>query len=95
MVGSYAKGECRARGGKVEVDPAFGCLHEDAYGRPFLACDLVEEWRVFLADRLVLGLINRKGLSGSARGACVDLSCPGQGKSRERGEPGGIEREGL
>jgi CRISPR-associated protein Cas1 len=41
------------------LDPYLGALHEIAPGRPSLACDLVEEWRV-LGDRLVLGLINRK-----------------------------------
>jgi len=41
------------------LDPYLGALHEVASGRPSLACDLVEEWRV-LGDRLVLSLINRK-----------------------------------
>ncbi len=40
------------------LDPYFGTLHETEYGRPSLACDLVEEWRVFLGDRFVLRLIN-------------------------------------
>lgn len=43
----------------VGLDPYLGCLHEVAYGRPSLACDLVEEWRTFLGDRLILGLINK------------------------------------
>lgn len=43
------------------LDPYLGGLHEISYGRPSLACDLVEEYRVFLGDRFVLGLIN-KGL---------------------------------
>lgn len=47
----------------VGLDPYLGSLHEVAYGRPSLACDLVEEYRCFLADRLVLGLINRKAVS--------------------------------
>ncbi len=42
------------------LDPYFGALHEVSYGRPSLACDLVEEYRVHLADRYVLGLLNRK-----------------------------------
>lgn len=41
------------------LDPYLGSLHEIVSGRPSLACDLVEEWRVF-AERLVLTLINRK-----------------------------------
>ena len=44
------------------LDPYMGSLHEVAYGRPSLACDLVEEYRCFLADRLVLGLVNRKAV---------------------------------
>lgn len=45
------------------LDPYLGALHEISYGRPSLACDLVEEYRVFLADRMVLGLINRRAIS--------------------------------
>ncbi|MFP4573065.1 MAG: CRISPR-associated endonuclease Cas1 [Desulfobacterales bacterium] len=41
------------------LDPYMGSLHEIAYGRPSLACDLVEEYRCHLGDRFVLGLINR------------------------------------
>jgi CRISPR-associated protein Cas1 len=44
---------------RVGLDPYLGALHEIAHGRPSLACDLVEEWRVF-GERLVLTLINRK-----------------------------------
>lgn len=45
----------KARG----LDPYLGALHEVSYGRPSLACDLVEEYRCPLGDRMVLGLINR------------------------------------
>ncbi|MBN2124545.1 MAG: CRISPR-associated endonuclease Cas1 [Deltaproteobacteria bacterium] len=45
------------------LDPYLGSLHDVDYGRPSLACDLVEEYRCFLGDRLILGLINRKALS--------------------------------
>ncbi len=41
------------------LDPYLGTLHAIAYGRPSLACDLVEEWRSHLGDRLVLTLLNR------------------------------------
>lgn len=44
------------------LDPFLGALHEVSYGRPSLACDLVEEYRCFLGDRLVLGLINHKAI---------------------------------
>jgi CRISPR-associated protein Cas1 len=44
----------------VGLDPQVGFLHQDRPGRPGLALDLVEEFRAFLADRLVLSLINRR-----------------------------------
>jgi CRISP-associated protein Cas1 len=46
----------------VGLDPYLGALHAVDYGRPSLACDLVEEWRSFLGDRLVLTLINRQAV---------------------------------
>lgn len=42
----------------VGLDPAVGFLHRDRPGRPGLALDLMEEFRPYLADRLVLSLIN-------------------------------------
>jgi CRISP-associated protein Cas1 len=42
----------------VGLDPAVGFLHRDRPGRPGLALDLMEELRAYLADRLVLSLIN-------------------------------------
>ncbi len=47
------------------LDPAVGFLHRDRPGRPGLALDLTEEFRAFLADRLVLSLINRRQVSPS------------------------------
>ena len=41
------------------LDPAVGFLHRDRPGRLSLALDLMEEFRSFFADRLVLSLINR------------------------------------
>jgi len=46
---------------RTGLDPYLGALHEIVHGRPSLACDLVEEWRVH-AERLVLTLINRRVL---------------------------------
>ncbi len=46
----------------VGLDPAVGFLHRDRPGRPGLALDLMEELRPYLADRLVLSLINRQQL---------------------------------
>ncbi len=42
----------------VGLDPAVGFLHRDRPGRPGLALDLMEEFRPYVADRLVLTLIN-------------------------------------
>lgn len=43
----------------VGLDPAVGFLHTERPGRPSLALDLVEEFRAWFADRLVLSLVNR------------------------------------
>jgi len=48
----------------VGLDPAVGFLHRDRPGRPGLALDLMEEFRPFLADRLVLSLINLRKIRG-------------------------------
>ena len=42
----------------VGLDPAVGFLHRDRPGRPGLALDIMEEFRPFIGDRLVLSLIN-------------------------------------
>lgn len=49
----------------VGLDPQVGFLHADRPGRDSLAQDLLEEFRPWLADRLVLSLINRKQLKAS------------------------------
>jgi CRISPR-associated protein Cas1 len=43
----------------VGLDPYVGFLHTDRPGRASLALDIMEEFRPYLADRLVLTLINR------------------------------------
>jgi len=50
-----ARAACESAG----LDAAVGFLHRDRPGRPALALDLVEEFRAYLADRVVLSLINR------------------------------------
>lgn len=52
--------ECYSALETVGLDPQAGYLHADRSGRESLALDLMEELRPFLADRLVLSLINRK-----------------------------------
>ena len=48
----------------VGLDPAVGFLHRDRPGRYGLALDMMEEFRPFLADRLVLSLINLSQVQG-------------------------------
>lgn len=60
----------------VGLDPAVGFLHRDRPGRPGLALDLMEEFRPYVADRLVLSLINlqqvqAKGFKKMESGAVV------------------------
>lgn len=47
----------------VGLDPYVGFLHTDRPGRASLALDMMEEFRSYLADRLVLSLINKKQVS--------------------------------
>lgn len=44
----------------VGLDPQVGFLHSDRPGRDSLAQDILEEFRAFWVDRLVLSMINRK-----------------------------------
>lgn len=45
------------------LDPQVGFLHRIRPGRPSLALDLMEEFRAYIADRVVLNLINLKQLT--------------------------------
>lgn len=56
MLSHDARSACEAAG----LDAAVGFLHRDRPGRPGLALDIMEEFRAFLVDRLVLSLINRQ-----------------------------------
>ncbi len=49
----------------VGLDPQIGFLHRDRSGRNSLALDLMEEFRVYLADRIALTLINRQQIQGN------------------------------
>jgi CRISPR-associated protein Cas1 len=44
----------------VGLDPQVGFLHQERPGRDSLALDLLEEFRAYIVDRLVLTLINRQ-----------------------------------
>jgi len=52
--------DCTSACEGVGLDPQFGYLHCLRPGRPSLALDLMEEFRSYLADRLVLTMINRR-----------------------------------
>jgi len=56
--------EVRSALESVGIDPCVGFLHTDRPGRQSLALDMMEEFRPYLADRLVLSLINRKQVDG-------------------------------
>lgn len=51
--------ECQSALETVGLDPYVGFMHTDRPGRASLALDMMEEFRGYLADRLVLSLINR------------------------------------
>ncbi|MFA7579502.1 MAG: type I-C CRISPR-associated endonuclease Cas1c [Castellaniella sp.] len=55
--------DCRSALETTGLDPSVGFLHRDRPGRPSLALDMAEEFRAFLADRLVLSLINRRQIT--------------------------------
>ena len=55
--------DCMSALETVGLDPQVGYLHVDRPGRKSLALDMMEELRPYLADRMVLSLINRKQVS--------------------------------
>ncbi len=61
----------------VGLDPAVGYLHKERSGKPSLALDIMEEFRAYLADRLILSLINKKQVKKSDfstfEGGSVDM----------------------
>lgn len=47
----------------VGLDPYLGALHDVAYGRPSLVCDLMEEYRSVIVDPMVAACINQRSFS--------------------------------
>ncbi len=47
----------------VGLDPYLGALHEVAYGRPSLVCDLMEEYRSIIVDPMVVACLNQRSFS--------------------------------
>lgn len=56
MLSHDVRSACEA----TSLDSQLGFLHRDRPGRPGMALDLMEEFRPFLADRMVRSLINRQ-----------------------------------
>lgn len=49
-----------------DLDPLVGFLHDVRPGRPSLACDLMEPFRISLVDRLVLNVLATRRISAEA-----------------------------
>lgn len=49
----------------VGLDPYVGFFHQQTYGRPCLALDLMEEFRPIIADSVVVTLINNRQITPS------------------------------
>ena len=47
----------------VGLDPYVGFFHQQTYGRPCLALDLIEEFRPIIADSVVVTLINNRQIT--------------------------------
>jgi len=55
--------DCIAALTSAGLDPFVGYLHADRPNRPSLALDLMEEFRPWLSDRLVITLVNRQQIN--------------------------------
>lgn len=79
---TLVRGDCEGALEGVGLDPQIGFLHVLRPGRPALALDLMEEFRAWWADRLVLTLLNRRQLNPShfevQPGGAVLLTEPGR-----------------
>ena len=47
----------------VGMDPYLGAFHSVEYGRPSLVCDLMEEFRTFFVDSLLITMLNKNIVS--------------------------------
>lgn len=56
-------GECVGALVACGLDPSMGCLHADAKGKPSLGLDLMEEFRPFIVDQVVVEAARRKVLT--------------------------------
>jgi len=60
---AVATNDCKSALALVGLDPYCGIYHHDQSGRPSLALDLLEEFRIRLGDQTMLALINRKQIT--------------------------------
>lgn len=80
VVGALLEGDVEAAG----LDPALGCLHAPAYGRPSLMLDLLEEFRPIVVDAVVLRLLNRRQV------VPTDFGPPDAAPEEDEDEPDGF-----
>lgn len=82
FVYALVRHDCIAALTSAGLDPFVGFLHVDRPNRPGLALDLMEELRPWLADRLVITLVNRQQISSThfqmREGGAVELSEAGR-----------------
>ena len=76
--------DCRSACESVGLDPQCGFLHQDRPGRHSLALDLMEEFRPYLADRMVLSLVNRQQLTSKDFDLRENGVCEIKEKSRKK-----------
>ena len=56
-------GECVGALVAAGLDPAFGCLHSESRGAPALGLDLMEEFRPYVVDQVILQAARRGSLT--------------------------------
>ena len=76
--------DCRSACHSVGLDPQCGFLHQDRPGRHSLALDLMESFRPYIADRMVLGLINRQQITPQDFSIRENGVCEIKEKSRKK-----------
>lgn len=60
---TFLVARCQTLLAASDLDPLVGFLHDVRPGRPSLACDLMEPFRISLVDRLVLNVLSTRRLS--------------------------------
>lgn len=63
---TFLVSRCQVMLSANDLDPMTGFLHERRSGRPSLACDLMEPFRISVIDRLVLGFLSSRRITQDA-----------------------------